>query len=173
METMKAIAKRKSTRSFQQVQVPEDILTGILEAGCAAPVGMGRYDSLHITVIQDKEKLTRLSNKATQMFAADTEMLYGTPTLVLVSSKEAAAPGIDSANVGFVLGNMALAAADKNVDSCVIWSAPAAINTDAGLREALAIPDGFRPVGSIALGYATVPDAAEKEMAVTISVNRV
>ena len=49
-----AIAKRKSTRSYKSVQIPEEALEKIIKAGCAAPVARAQYDSLNITVIQNE-----------------------------------------------------------------------------------------------------------------------
>lgn len=48
-----------------------------------------------------------------------------------------------------------------------------AVNADAELLKVLAIPDGFRPVASVVLGYAAVPNETEKELKVTIAMNRV
>lgn len=49
METMKAIAKRKSTRAFNPEKgIAKADLDAILAAGCAAPVGAGDYSSLQI-----------------------------------------------------------------------------------------------------------------------------
>ena len=69
MDTLEAIAKRKSTREYQNVQLPEDALQTILKAGFAAPVAMARYDSLHITVVQSQDLLDRVN-------CATTEALY-------------------------------------------------------------------------------------------------
>ena len=66
METMKAIAKRKSTRAFNPEKgIAKADLDAILAAGCAAPVGAGDYSSLHLTIIQSKEMLDKI-NKAVQ-----------------------------------------------------------------------------------------------------------
>ena len=61
MNTLEAIAKRKSTRSYRPEQLPEETLQAILKAGCAAPVAMARYDSLHITVVQTQTLLDRVN----------------------------------------------------------------------------------------------------------------
>ena len=53
MNTLEAIAKRKSTRNYTPEQIPEEALAVILKAGFAAPVAMAKYDSLHITVVQN------------------------------------------------------------------------------------------------------------------------
>ena len=62
METMKAIAKRKSTRAFNPEKgIAKADLDAILAAGCAAPVGAGDYSSLHLTIIQSNEMLDKIN----------------------------------------------------------------------------------------------------------------
>ena len=59
MDTLNAIFSRTSVRAYSSVQIPENALKLILEAGCAAPVAFGSYDSLPITIIQDPEAKCR------------------------------------------------------------------------------------------------------------------
>lgn len=80
-------------------------------------------------------------------------------------------PGIDYANAGCILENMVIAAADQKVDSLLFGAAAFVVNANDELRKALAIPDGFNPLLSMALGYAADPDEAVKEH--KISMNRV
>lgn len=173
METMKAIARRKSTRSYKPDQITDEVLNTVLAAGCAAPVGMGKYNTLHLTVIQDKEMLKRISASAAKVLNSEGDILYGAPTLVLVSSNDETFPGAEYANTGCILENMLLAATDQKVDCCIIWGAGMAVSADAQLKKALAIPDGFKPIASTALGYAVSPDETEKELTVSITMNRV
>ena len=63
MNTLEAIAKRKSTREYKDVQITEEALDAILKAGFASPVAMARYDSLHITVVQNQELLKNVTRK--------------------------------------------------------------------------------------------------------------
>lgn len=173
METIKAITRRKSTRSYKQDQIPDDVLNTILAAGCAAPVSMGKYDSLHLTVIQNKEILKNISDYIADMANMEGDALYGAPTVVLVSSKDEELPGVEYTNTGCIIENMMIAATDYNVDSVLIWGTALAVNANDELRKSLAIPDGFKPAASVALGYAAVPDETEKELKVTIAMNRV
>lgn len=171
METMTAIAQRKSVRSYQDMQISEDALNAILTAGCAAPVASGMYDSLHLTVVQDKGLLLKMADIITEFLkpmGRTNTTLYSAPTLILVSSKEAQAPGIEHANAGCVLENMALAATDLGIASVVMGAPVIAVKMDVDVCEALAIPDGFNAVLGIALGYATNPDEPAKEHKITI-----
>ena len=174
MQTLETIAKRKSTRNYTPEQIPEEALEMILKAGSAAPVAMAKYDSLHITVVQNPQLLDRI-NKATeevffQMLGVRRNMDFGAKTLLFVSSKEVHRPGTDHANAGIVMENMVLAATALGIDSVILGGAPGAVAKEPELMKALGIPEGFRPLLGCFLGYGA-EDTPVKEH--TISVNRV
>ena len=174
MNTLEAIAKRKSTRSYTPEQIPEEALQTILKAGSAAPVAMAKYDSLHITVVQNPKLLDKI-NKATeevffQLLGVRRNMDFGAKTLLFVSSKEVHRPGTDHANAGIVMENMVLAATALGIDSVILGGAPGAVAKDPELMKELGIPEGFRPLLGCFLGYGA-EDTPVKEH--TISVNRI
>lgn len=173
METMKAIALRKAVRAYKKEQITEDILNTILSAGCAAPVGWGMYDKLHLTVIQDKEIMKRISANLMQMMKTENDPLYGVPTLILVSSKELPVPNMEYSNAACILENMMLMAADHEIGSVVIWGTALAVEADESLKEALSIPDGFKAIISAGFGYSADTEQKEKELKVTLQLNRV
>ena len=172
MQTLEAIAKRKSTRSYQPKQIPEEDLQTILKAGFAAPVAMARYDSLHITVVQTQDLLDRINAAGEEAIAkllgVRKSMDFGAKTLILVSSTKTHRPGMEYINVGIVMENMVLAATDLGIDTVILGAAPAAVAQDAALVKALGIPEGYQPILGAAFGYGT-QDAPVKEH--TISVN--
>ena len=57
MSGMDSIFLRKSVRSYTGEPPTPEELDQILRACYAAPVGMGRFDSLHITVVRDRDYL--------------------------------------------------------------------------------------------------------------------
>lgn len=103
METLKAIAKRSSVRAYNSQQLSADELNTVLRAGCAAPVGLGLYDSMMMTVVQDKALLDAVSKGIQQAMNQSGDPVYGAPTLVILSSKAQPAVGIDYANAGCIL----------------------------------------------------------------------
>lgn len=174
MNTLDAIAKRKSTRNYTPERIPEEALQTILKAGSAAPVAMAKYDSLHITVVQKQELLDKI-NKATeevffQMLGVRRNMDFGAKTLLFVSSTEVHRPGTDHANSGIVMENMVLAATALGIDSVILGGAPGAVANDPELMKELGISEGFRPLLGCFLGYGA-EDTPVKEH--SISVNRV
>ena len=96
MNTLEAIAKRKSTRSYTSTPVPEEALNAVLQAGFAAPVAMARYDSLHITVIQSEEIIRRINDMTAEMFykrmGVKKNTDFGARTLLLVSTNAEGLP---------------------------------------------------------------------------------
>ncbi len=174
MQTLDAIAKRKSTRNYKPQQIPEDALQAILKAGCAAPVAMANYDSLHITVVQSRELLDRVNAVAAEMvfkmLGVRKNTDFGAKTLVLVSSTPIHRAGTEHANVGIVVENMVLAATDMGIDSVILGAAPAAVAQDKELMKALGIPEGFTPLLGAFFGYGAEQTPVKEH---SISINRV
>lgn len=174
MNTLEAIAKRVSVRSYKPDQIPEEDLQKILKAGMAAPVGSGAYGSLHITVIQDRKLIEDIggavNDMVLKMLDKKMEKRFGEPTMIMVSAQPAHMPGIEMANAGCVLENMAIAAADLGIDN-IIWGGAAAVaaqNED--LMRRMQIPEGYKPVLCASFGYAVQSESAKEH---TISVNRI
>ena len=174
MNTLEAIAKRKSTRAYMDVQITEEALDAILKAGFASPVAMARYDSLHITVVQNQELLKKINTASADMIfktmGVQKNTDFGAKTLVLVSSMPIHRTGMEYINVGIVIENMVLAATSMGIDSVILGGAPSAISQDAQLMKELGIPEGLSPLVGAFFGYG-VQDAPAKEH--TIQVNRV
>lgn len=173
MNALEAIAKRVSVRAYKPEQISEEALSAILAAGCAAPVASGQYDSLHISVIQDAALLNDLGNAVTELVA---KMLgkrmnknFGAPTMVIVSSKLGAMPGMEYANAACVLENMLIAASAMDVDN-IIWGGAAAVAKQDEFRTRIGIPEGFTPVLCASFGYAEKKEPAKQH---TISINRI
>lgn len=173
MELMKVIAMRKSTRSYKPEQISDESLNTILKAGCAAPVGMGAYNSMHMTVVQNSDLLEKFTNEARKTFGnPNMNPFYGAPTLVIVSGKQnEKAPAVEVANAACIVENMALAATDFGLGSVYLLGFLFAISTNANLLKELNLPQGFVPAAALAIGYPTDPLTKEKELNQTIEVN--
>lgn len=174
MNTLEAIATRKSTRSYTSEQIGEDALETVLKAGCAAPVAMARYDSLHITVVQNEKLIKRIFDEAQdavfEAIGIRKSLDYGAKTLIVVSSLPPHREGMDYANGGIVIENMVLAATDLGIDSCIMGAPIAALAGNAELSRSVGIPEGFTPVLGVVFGYATEQESAKEH---TVTVNRV
>ena len=174
MNTLEAIAKRKSTRSYKSEQISNEALEVILKAGCAAPVAMAKYDSLHITVVQNGEAIKRIFDEAQdavfKTIGIRKSLDYGAKTLVVVSSMPPHREGMDYANSGIVIENMVLAATDLGIDSCIMGAPIAALSDNSELSKLIDIPEGFKPVLGVVFGYENGKTSAKEH---TITVNKV
>lgn len=155
MNTMEAICSRKSVRNYTGEPVTAEELNVILKAANASPVGMGQFESLHLTVITRKELLDKIEKATAAMFGKpDLHPLYHAPMLILVSSRkpEPMRENVAYSNAAIMVHNMALAATELGVGHCDIWGAVAAASHDPEILAELKLPEGFIPCCAICLG---------------------
>lgn len=173
MEVLEAVAKRYSCRKFNSNPISEENLQRILKAGMSAPVGMGAYDSLRITVIQDKAFLNEIGDAVSEMvekvLGRKMNKNFGEAALVLVSAKAGNTPGMELTNAGCVLENMVIAATSLGIDNIIHGGASMLFSKNAAMLAKLNLPEGFVPVLAASFGYAEVHEESKKH---TIVVNR-
>ena len=122
MQFSEVLKARVSTRDFTDRPVPETAVRYVLDAARYAPVGMHRFDTLHLSVITNKEVLERIRQavaKATGDEHADP--LHGTPVLIVVSSSQEGEIG--ALNVSCLIENMLLAATDLGLGNLYVRGA--------------------------------------------------
>ena len=175
MNTLEAILKRKSTRAYTNEQISEDALNKIIQAGCASPVAMARYDSLHITIIQNQDVIANICDITSDMLfnkmGVKKSVNFGAKTMILVSTNPESLPyEMACVNVGIVVENMVLAATSMGIDSVILGGVPRAIAPNAEIVRSLGIPEGFTPILGAFFGYATSDEPAKEH---SISINRI
>ncbi|MCD7906195.1 MAG: nitroreductase family protein [Clostridium sp.] len=120
MQTLEAIAKRKSTRNFDPNKaVPDEIVDLVVKAGCQAPIGGNQRDSLHLTVCRNRDILDEINQfTAAAMKIDPRDFFYGAPMAIFVSAApKQMAPSVEYVNTGCVIENMLIAATDAGVDN--------------------------------------------------------
>lgn len=152
MEFTDVLFRRHSCREYSDIPVSDEQLTGILQAANAAPVGMGAYDTVHLTVIRNPEFLAALSETTRAFMHRESDPLYGAGLLILVSARPGMPPNIEYENAAAIIENMLLASTDLGLGSVYIMGAIAALNTNPELVKQLALPDGFVPIAAAAIG---------------------
>ena len=157
MELKQAIFTRCSCRCYTDEPVSEEQLNAVLAAANAAPVGMGAYGTVHLTVIRSKEFIAALSKATCEFMKREGDPLYGAPVFVLVSAKPGMPPTIEFQNTGTIMENMMLTATDLGLGSVYLMGAVAALKTKPELVEKLNLPEGFVPVAAAALGHPAQP----------------
>lgn len=154
MSVQDVIARRKSVRSYTGEALTQEELKALLLAAQGAPVGMHKYESLHISVVQDAELLAKIEEVAnTASGRSGSHPLFSAPVLILVSSDfSSPRPNVDYSNAACIVENMALVATELDLGSCHIWGAIAEIADQADLLRELKVPEGFTPSCGLVVG---------------------
>lgn len=175
MEALKAIAKRKSTRSYTTEQVSDKQLEAVLFAGDAAPKAGGTEGYVHISVIQNKELLRKLIEAAATAFGQGEGFtpFYGAPTLLVLSGKDDTPYNGAGANVACAGENMLIAATALGLGSVYLTGFLAAFSVAPELIKEVGVPEGFTPLAGVIIGNATDKEFVEKECKVGKYVNYV
>lgn len=156
METLKAIFTRQSVRNYTSEQISREDLEIVIKAACAAPVANGKFEEVHLTVLQNKELMEKITACAAKTTGnPDLKPFYGAPTVILVSCL----PGknLVYANAACLIENMAVAAADRGLGSVYLWGFIDSLCKDTVLLKELKLPEGFTPISAIAVGHPTTP----------------
>lgn len=157
MEFVKTLKTRRSCRKYLDKQISDTDLEKIILAGNTAPVGMGRYGKIQITVIQNATMLKRISTECAEIWNGKTfDPIWGAPTLIIVSEapeKEEA----HIANVACIVENMHLMATDLGLGSVYLWGFVQHLKNNKQLLLDLGIDSAFAPLSALALGYPAKP----------------
>ena len=116
-ETIKNLIERRSCRKYSTTQIKEEELNSVLKAGEYAPTGMGRQSPI-ILVLQNKEKVEKLSKLNAKIMGTDKDPFYGAPTVLIVLADKNI--GTYKEDGSLVLGNLMNAAYSIGLGSCWI-----------------------------------------------------
>lgn len=154
MNTLDALFSRKSIRTYNGENISDEQLNIILKAAWASPVGRALFETLHITVISNKEYLDKWEDYCEKMTAH--RPFYGAPTVILVSSlipsTDLKSVNVNFSNAAILVQDMAIAATELNIGSCHIWGAVRLLNDNEDLLKELNLPEGMIPCCAIILG---------------------
>lgn len=175
MELKQALKLRHSIRSYNDQRVSSDDLETILKAGCAAPVGLRAYDSMHLTIVQQEEALHEICRLVAEEYKDPAyDPLYGATTLVLVTAKpKFDVPLMESCNAGCILENMLLQATELGIGSVYLMSVQLAFGEGSPMYERLQIPEGFRIVSGAAFGYTDESATEPRQLSLSLSTNMI
>lgn len=194
MEFEQVLNIRQSTRRYTEKQIGSEQIGAILAAADRSPVGSNLYKDIHITVVQDQNKLLYLCEAAWKRFssknkvkeiAGDTvtderaddrtpNLFYGAPTVFFVSHrKQDLQEGVEWANVASVTNQMHLAATNLGLGSVYMWGALESMRLFPELdhTDVLELPDGFEPLIALAVGYPEKGLGKNPKQHTPISVN--
>ena len=146
MDIYDAIETRKSVRAYQNTQVPEAVLTRLLEAARLAP-SANNFQEWRFVVVRDREKRLQLAEAACrQSFVAETNrhvMTCGQPCYPI--------------DVAIAVDHITLCAAAEGLGTCWIG----AFYEDE-VKRILEIPPEIRVVTLLPIGYPKNPAKVRK-----------
>lgn len=155
-ETLTDLKERRSCRSFLPKQVEKEKLDLILEAGTYAPTGRN-FQSPVIVAVQNEQTLKELSKLNAEVAGMDGDPFYGAPTVLVVLADKTVNTYRDDG--ALVMGNLLNAAHAVGVDSCFIYRAREAFQTEKGKKflEKWGFDEKYEGIGNCILGYGS-PD---------------
>jgi len=141
MEVLEAIRKRHSVRAYMAQEIPAEKLDMILEAGRLAP-SAGNIQPWHFVVVTNREKRRMLSKGRFAKFLAES------PVVIVGCGDKASSPNWYVVDTTIALQNMVLTATSEGLGTCWVGSFD-----ENQVRGLLSIPEKFRIVALLALGY--------------------
>jgi nitroreductase len=149
------IISRRTTRKFEQKQVPKEVLERCVDAARLSPCGSNRQP-LKYVIVDDEEQLkkvfkaTRWAGSLPEYSPADNEA-PSAYVAILLDKNIRERPGHDA---GIAAMSISMVAFDDGVASCMLGGIDRAV-----LRKVLEVPEHLDILMLVALGY-----AAEKQV---------
>jgi len=164
MDAMEAILGRRSIRSYQAREVPQEVLNQVLEAGRWAP-SASNFQPWKFIVVRDPKIKGELAAAATYgKFLPEAPLAIA----VVVDPWSSNHPVEDGAAATL---NMLLAAHALGLGGC--WIGAYNSNYEDKARKILGIPDDRRLLSIMALGYpAEAPGSSRIELARLVCYDR-
>jgi nitroreductase len=159
-QTIETILKRKGTMSYSAQQIKDEDLNLILEAGIAAPTARNNQN-WHFTVVQNKDILQQIDNGTLKLMgsaAPGYHPLYQAPTVIVVSAP--ADYFYADQDCAIAVENMSIAATSLGLGSRYLLSPTHFFEheTGSGIKKEIGIPDGYKTVACLSVGYDANPD---------------
>lgn len=174
METLNTLICRHSVRTYTGDAVSASDLEKLLKAANAAPVGMGLYDQVYLTVVNNQDFIANADTAtATIMQTEGTHPTYNVPTLIFVSAKKQnpMLEGVMITSAAMVAHNMVLEATDLGLGACYLWGVLAAVSNTPDLLAKLNLPEDYELLAAIGVGPTLETYEAREIPADRISVN--
>ena len=153
-----AISERRSIRGYKPDQITKEQLDIILKAGEEAPSARN-MQPWHFTAVQNKDLLKEINDEANKQMnrEAATDIFYGAPTVIFLSSDPDAHPWT-RLDCGIAVENMALAAHAIGLGSVIIGICYMAFHDEKEeyFNKLLKFPEKYTFAVSIAIGAPTM-----------------
>jgi len=152
-EVLNAIKDRFSTRGYKDIDLTDDELNAIINAGLQAPTAANKQE-LHFTVVKK-------GNAAMDELDADLKagadkpgnFYYDAPVVIFISGEDAFP--FTPIDAGIAVENMALAAEGLGLGNVIIGCVKMVFDTEKGAKyeKAFGFPEGYKYQIAIAVGH--------------------
>ncbi len=152
---------RRSTKSYKNQMIDDEIIDKIVEAGMYAPSGKNRQSPI-IIVVKNKEvrdKLEKLNAKI--LNKPESKPFYNAPVVAIVLADKDVLTYIYDGSL--TAGNIMLKAEELNIGSCWIHRAKEMFETEEGLKilESLGIKGNYEGIANIILGIPEIKNTSD------------
>ncbi len=157
MDVYEAIIKRKSVRSFKDEEVPDEIISRLLEAARLAPSASNRQE-WRFVVVRDQVMRKKLAEAARgQKFVAEAPVVLA---CCAETDEHVMACGqlCYPIDVAIAMDHITLCAAGEGLGTCWIGAFE-----EEPVKQLLGIPSPVRVVGLLPIGYPTDPSSVKKK----------
>ena len=147
------LKERRSIRRYKSTQIPDDVLSAILDAGLWAPSAKNLQTSVMV-VVQDPDTIAYMSRLNAEIWGRPhAAPFYGAPTVVVVLGDGTQRNWIQDGSL--VMGNLMNAAAAFGIGSCWVNRARELFDRPEGklLLKKWGLPETYQGVGNRILGY--------------------
>ena len=164
-EAIRNLMNRRSIRSYEARQIPDELLDIVLSAGIHAPSGMNTQ-GVRLVAVRDPGTVALMSKLNGAVMGIDSDPFYGAPCVVVVlADPELYGGWVEDG--ALALGNMMNAAHALGLGSCWIHRAKQVFDSPEGksLLRKWGLPEHLRGVGNCILGYpgCAHPDPAPRK----------
>lgn len=154
MEFKDLYLKRRTCRSYKPIEVEEDKLTFILDAGMHAPVSRGSYKDYLLYSLKG-EKFERIISIIKNVRGMDIS--YNSKNVILLFSKNNSEV-LANQDAGSIIENMCLAASDLDLGSTFSYSVARLIASSKECLEILNVPTDYKILSGMFVGYIDCPN---------------
>ena len=154
MEFKDLYLKRRTCRSYKPIEVEEDKLTYILDAGMHAPVSRGSYKDYLLYSLKG-EKFDRIISIIKNVRGMDVS--YNSKNVILLFSKNNSEV-LANQDAGSIIENMCLAASDLDLGSTFSYSVARLIASSKECLEILNVPTDYKILSGMFVGYIDCPN---------------
>lgn len=157
MEFKSLLPLRQSVRAYTGEPVTGAQIEALLTAAQAAPVCMGRVETVKLSVVTDPADIALLNAEAGKVTGEEMNLNYSAPALIFVLASAADEELVQGSNAGAVMSNMLLAAAEEGLAAVYLFGlCKLTLNSEAA-QKVIRTPEGFLPVAAIAVGHPAQP----------------